>query len=196
MPAGMRIMLEVDDKGTPKVNRFEGRWNRMKNSVLRGTSSISRSWKMAQKSWGGLEQRIQRGVMLLKVALAGLAAAAIVVGAKFEQSMAKVASVAGASAAELRKLTLTARAWGAQTAYSASQVADAMYSLASAGQKTGEIIKSVGAVLMFAGAGATSMGEAAESVVQTLKMFGLAANQANRVVNVLAAGISTSMLTQ
>lgn len=194
MAAGLQLLLEVDDKGTPKVSKFEGRWEKMKRRVIGGTNAISRSWMKAKTAWGGLQRHIQRGAKILGLALAGLVTATVIVGAKFEQAMAKVSSVAGGTAADLRRLTATARKWGESTAFSASQVADAMYSLASAGQTTGQIIKSTGGVLLFAGAAATSMGKAAELVTKTLGAFGLKASATGRIVNVYAAAIAGSML--
>ena len=82
--AGLQLLIEIDDKGTPKVTRFEGKWNKMKGGILRGTGMIGKSWMRLKATWGGLERRINRGLTVLKFALAGLAAASVIVGAKFE----------------------------------------------------------------------------------------------------------------
>jgi TP901 family phage tail tape measure protein len=108
--------------------------------------------------------------------------------------MANVAAVASASDKELKQLTETARGLGATTAFTASQAAEAMMALAQAGQSTAEIYQTTGDVLLFAGAAQTSMADSAETLVATLAMFNLAADQSNRVVNVFAAGMASSLL--
>jgi TP901 family phage tail tape measure protein len=129
-----------------------------------------------------------------KLALAGLGIAAAVVGAKFEQSMANVGAILGRTREQMGLFIATARELGATTVFSASQAADAMYSLASAGQTAQQILASAPAVLLFAGAAATTLGDAAETLVQTLAQFNLQAEESTRVVNVFAAAISGSLL--
>jgi TP901 family phage tail tape measure protein len=70
-----------------------------------------------------------------------------------------------------------------------------MYSLASAGLSVKQIQAAVGPVLLFAGAAATSLGDAAEQTAQALRMFGLEADKTEEVVNVFTAGIQNSSLT-
>ena len=194
MGAGVQLVLSVDDTQMIKVDAANARFGALTAGVNRGAMQMAASWGRMSRGVAAFGAKFGRVFSIVKLGLLALGVASIIVGAKFEQSMANVASVAGASAEELRELSLTARAWGERTVYSASQVADAMYSLASSGQAVRQIKDSVGGVLLYAGAAATSMSEAAETVVGSLKMFGLAATETNRVVNVLAAGISSSML--
>jgi TP901 family phage tail tape measure protein len=139
-------------------------------------------------------QMVARYSMMAKLALAGIAIAAITTGAKFEAAMANVAAISGATAKELQSLTMLARGLGENTAFSASQASDAMTALAQAGQKVGQITRSVGSVLLYAGAAGTTMGDAAETLVQTLATFGLQATESDRVINVFAASMTKSLL--
>lgn len=195
MPA-LQLVIELDDKGSIKrVDQLDRKFDHLTKSVQGGSAKIAAGWGRIHASMSGMAARLSRISLIAKIALAGFAAAAIVTGAKFEQSMANVASVAGATDAELLQLSSTARFWGKQTAFSANEAADAMYSLASAGMKNIEIQSAVGGVLQFAGATASDLGAAAEQTVQALKMFGLQASETDRVINVFAGGISASMLT-
>ena len=54
---------------------------------------------------------------------------------QFEQSMANAASVAGATGDDFARMTALAREMGSKTVFSASQAADALYYMASAGYK-------------------------------------------------------------
>ncbi|OOZ41671.1 phage tail tape measure protein [Solemya pervernicosa gill symbiont] len=83
--------------------------------------------------------------MALQVASVAAASVAIrsviTTGASFYQQMANVASVAGAGADEMERLTSAARDQAKVSIFSASQVAEAQYHLASAGQS---VSRSVG----------------------------------------------------
>ena len=193
---GMQLVIDLDSAGAIKgVTTLDNKFKGLKKNVRGGAATISAGAAKMSRGFSGLSRVMSRAAMIGKLALAGLAVATIITGAKFEQSMANVASVANATEQELKHLTMTARAWGKETAFSASQVAEGMYSLASAGQKTIEIQKSIGGVLYYAGAAATSMAKATETTVQALKMFNLNAGQTNKVVDVFTAGIANSMLT-
>lgn len=195
MSVGMSLVIDLSDRGaTAKVTSLNTAFTGLKNNVRGGAASITAGAAKISKGVSGATAVIRRFAMVGKMAMAALAVATIVVGAKFEQSMANVASVAGATDAQLKELANTARYWGSKTAFSASEAAKGMYSLASAGQSVAEMKKSVGPVLLFAGAAATSLGQAAEMTVQSLKMFKLQASDASRVTNLFAAGISKSML--
>jgi len=193
---GMQLVIDLDDRGSiRKVRTLDKGFTSFKKNVRGGAADIAAGASKMQRGFAGVSRVFSRMAMIGKLALAGLAIATVIVGAKFEQSMANVASVAGASEQQLESLTNTAREWGKTTAFTASQVAEGMYSLASAGQKTIEITQSIGGVLMYAGAAATSMSKATETTVQALKMFNLRASATNRVVDIFTAGIANSMLT-
>ena len=120
---------------------------------------------------------------------------AIRTAAQFEQSMANTASVAGATSEELKKLSDYARKMGEQSVFSASQAADAMYYLASAGMNTKEIMGALEGTLALAAATQSDLAYTSESVAASLSQYGLAAEDAERVSNVFAAAISDSQAT-
>lgn len=114
---------------------------------------------------------------------------------KFEQSMANTASVAGATGEELKLLSDYAREMGAQSVYSASEAADAMYYLASAGMGTNEIMGSLKGTLELASATQADLAFTSNTVASALSQFDLEAEEADRVANVFAATISGSQAT-
>ena len=129
--------------------------------------------------------------------IGGVAAVGAIVGATkvfegFEQSIANTASVSGATGKELKKLEDAAREMGKTTAFSASQAADAMYFLGSAGYDTEQIIGSLNGVMMLAGATQSDLASTSETVVSTLNAFGMAAEESDRVANTFAASIAGS----
>lgn len=133
-----------------------------------------------------------RSQLLDATALAVAMAAPIKVAAQFEQQMAKVAAVSGASDAELQKLTATARNLGATTNWSASQAAEGMEFLAMSGFNTEQSIKAMPGMLNLASAGAIDLGAAADIASNVLTGFNLKASETGRLGDVLTNAFTTS----
>ena len=120
------------------------------------------------------------------------AAAAIREFAAFDQQMTNVAVVAGAADDELSKLSETAKSLALGTRFNPAQVAEGMYSLASAGQSVNEIIGTLPNVLDLAEAAQADLGQTTELTVSTMAQFGLEAYESQRVVDVFTASIASS----
>ncbi|MDE6604783.1 MAG: phage tail tape measure protein [Clostridia bacterium] len=162
-------------------------------------SSLSSGLQTAQKKLQSVASGFTKiGTKLtasVTVPLVALATAAVNVSKSFEQSMANAASVAGATSEELAQMTAIAREMGSKTVFSASEAADALYYMASAGYKVDQMADSIEATLNLAAATQTDLASATDTVISTLNQFGLEANQAERVTNVFAAAIGNSMAT-
>lgn len=120
-------------------------------------------------------------------AIGGALASSVGVAANFESAMSRVASVAGASQADLERMSTATREAGASSVFSASQAADAMYFLASSGMTVDQQITSLGSTLDLASAGGLELARSAEVMTSSLSQFGLGADQAERVANLFAA---------
>lgn len=113
-------------------------------------------------------------------------------GIGFEQAMADLSSITGIAGGELDKLGQTARRTGRESGLGANQAAKAFALLASQidVSKIGidglELLQEKSITL--AQAAGMSMDDAANSLAGTINQFGLAAGDAGRVINVLAAG--------
>jgi TP901 family phage tail tape measure protein len=112
--------------------------------------------------------------------------------ASFEQAMQNTFSVMSASASEMELLRATAEKMGAETRFSASQAANALYSLGSAGQNAQTSIKSLDGVLKLAGATGSDLESTSAMLASTLSQFKLSADQSSRVADVFARAISKS----
>lgn len=122
-------------------------------------------------------------------------AAAIGTFAEFEQQIANTASVVGAVGEEMDRLEAAARRAGVTTIFKASEAAEAMYYLASAGLDTQEIIQSLEGTLALAAATMYDLSDTTFIVVSALKQWRMDASEAIRVANVMAASISGSQAT-
>lgn len=120
------------------------------------------------------------------VPIAGVAAAAVKLGNDFEAQMSRVKAISGATGDEFQKLNEQALKLGADTAFSATEAAEGMENLASAGFNTQEIMKAMPGMLDLAASSGEDLANSADIAASTLRGFGLAADQAGHVADVLA----------
>lgn len=162
-------------------------------------SSLSKGLQNAQKQIQKVSQTFTKaGTKLtagITAPLVALGATAVKISGDFQQSMANAASVSGATGEELQRMTELAREMGAKTVFSASEAADALYYMASAGYKVDQMADAIEATLNLASATQSDLAFTTDTVVATLNQFGLAADQAGRVSNVFAASCGYSMAT-
>ena len=118
----------------------------------------------------------------------------ISVGKDFEQSMANVKAISGATGIEFRKLESSAKQLGASTKFTASQVAGLQTEYAKLGFSTKEILGAQSATLSLAAATGAELPRASEVAGATLRGFGIDAKDAGRVTDVMALSFSRSAL--
>lgn len=122
----------------------------------------------------------------LTVPIAGIAAAAINLGDEFEAQMSRVKAISGATGKDFDALTAQAKQLGQDTAFSASEAAEGMENLASAGFGTKEIMAAMPGMLDLAASSGEDLATSSDIAASTLRGFGLAADQAGHVADVLA----------
>jgi hypothetical protein len=125
------------------------------------------------------------------VAMGGLAVKTF---SDFEQSMAKVQAVSGATGQQFKTLNQLAKDLGATTRFTASEVSELMLNYSKLGFSAGEIEKITGATLNLALATGEDLAKSAEVAGSTLRAFGLDADQMLRVTDVMAKSFSSSAL--
>lgn len=116
---------------------------------------------------------------------------AIVKNANFEQSMADLSAITGLTGAALAKVGEDALRMGDDTQFSGSQAAEAFKLVASAkselASRPKELANVTDQVLLLAQAAKLNLATSATFTTASLNQFKLGADQAGRVVNVLAA---------
>ena len=116
------------------------------------------------------------------------------VAADFEQSMAKVKAVSGATASEFKKLKDNALELGSSTRFSATQVSALQLEFSKLGFTASQITDVTEATLNLAQATGSDLAQSAEVAGATLRAFGLKASETGRVTDVMAASFSSSAL--
>ena len=126
------------------------------------------------------------------VGLAGVAAAigkTITVGRAFEDNLNQLQAVSGATANEMQAVSARARELGNDLdlpTTSASDAAEAMLALSKGGLSVAESMAAAKGTLTLAAAAQVSGAQAAEIQANALNAFGLSADKANMVADVLA----------
>jgi len=170
MPGGkIDILVEPDTKGFPSKLA----------SGLRSASGI------ASSVGRGLGLAVAAGTA---IAGAGLASV-IKLGNDYQGALNEMQAVSGATALQMQKVGQTAKALGADMtlpATSAGDAANAMVELAKGGLSVDGAMKAAKGTLQLAAAAQVDGATAAELQSAALNSFGLAADQAGRVADVLA----------
>lgn len=109
---------------------------------------------------------------------------------KFEAAMSKVGAISRASAADMERLTATAKELGRKTQFTATQSAEAMSYLGMAGWNASQIIEGMPGLLNLAAAGNVDLARTADIVSDNLTAFGLAASQSGHMADVYATVIT------
>lgn len=146
-------------------------------------------------------QRVGQTVSSLKGTLAGLAGIAglgfslgsiITTTRQYGQALSDLSAITGATGAQLKQFDEAAQQMGRTTEYSASQAAEALKLMASAKPellKTADgLTTATNSALILAQAAGTTLPDATKTLALSLNQFGASASQADRYINVLAAG--------
>lgn len=114
------------------------------------------------------------------------------VGMTFDDSMAQVAAVSGATAEELEQLRAKAKEMGSTTKFTASEAADAFNYMAMAGWKTEQMIGGIDGILNLAAASGADLATTSDIVTDALTAMGYEAKDAGRLADVMAAASSNA----
>lgn len=145
------------------------------------------------------------GEKLLPVtgAVAGLGTAAVTTAANFESSMSQVqatmgitadavSEVNGESVNTMDTLSALAKKMGAETAFSASECAEALNFLALAGYDTQQMCDTLPTVLNLAAAGGIDLASASDMVTDAMSALGMGVDEAETMVDQMAKTASTT----
>lgn len=129
----------------------------------------------------------------LSVASAGaFGAFAIKSGMDFEAQMSKVQAISGANAEEMQLLANKSKEMGAKTKFSATESAQALEYMATAGWKTNQMVSGLPGIMNLAAASGEDLASASDIVTDALTGFGLKASDSAHFADVLAKASSSS----
>ena len=157
-------------------------------------TGINKATRMLS-GFGSNLQTVGRNIgMGIGVPLTALGATSVKTFAGFEQSMAKVRAVSGATAKEFSELSKVAKDLGASTRFTATQVSGLQLNFSKLGLKPDQINAVTEATLDLALATGEDLAESARVGASTMKGFGLEAKDMTRITDVMAKSFSSSAL--
>ncbi len=121
-------------------------------------------------------------------------AGAVSVGMDYTKQMSKVEALSGSTGLQMAELGANARKLGAETRWSATNVAEAYEYMALAGWDSNQMIATSKPLLDLATAGALDLAKASDIVTDTMTPFGMVAEEAGRAADVFAVAQSSANL--
>lgn len=130
------------------------------------------------------------GIGATTTAAVGFAKNSISVGQQFDSAMSQVAATMGTTVDNIQNLREFAQKMGSETAFSASQAAEALNFMALAGYDAETSMKMLPNVLNLAAAGGMDLATASDMVTDTQSALGLSLEQTERLVDQMAKASS------
>ena len=155
----------------------------------KASNKTSNLFKSTGSAFSDLGDKLEKsGKTLTKgltLPLVGVGTAAIKVATDFEKGMSEVKAISGATEKDFTALRDKAIELGADTAFSAKEVAGAMTEMAKAGWNSKQIIDGMSGVLSAAAASGEELSTVSTIVADTITGFGLAASDSTKVADLL-----------
>ena len=124
-----------------------------------------------------------------------LATEVVEVGSSFEKSMSNVQALSGATDEELQMLSDTAKEFGANTQFSATEAADALSYMALAGWDAQTSCDALGGVLDLAASSGMDLAEASDMVTDYMSAFSMEASESSYFADLLSYAQSNANTT-
>lgn len=176
------------------TSKFRSDFSKAQASVNRFRTSmvnVNRQLKRVGKQMSKVGKQMSASLTLPIVAAGALAVKTF---AEFEQEMAKVKAVSGATGEEFKKLENLAKSLGETTRFTAAEVATLQLNYSKLGFVPAQIEKITKPTLDLALATGEDLAQSAEVAGGTLRAFALTADQMPRLVDVMAKSFSSSAL--
>ena len=200
MATRLEILITAQNRASQDLRRLRQDFDRLSDEVTRNTTANAANARSTAAVGTAMSATAAqaRALRTAFIALGGIAlfAGAIRTVVEFEQAMQNVRAVSitladsfedfGGPEETFRALSEEARRLGAATQFTATQAANGLEFLARAGFTAQESISALEGTLALAASGNLDLGRAADIASNVLSGFNLAAEESNRVADVLA----------
>lgn len=154
------------------------------------SSDFDKGLSIAKTAMSSLGTGIKKGLAAARTAMVGFGKSAVTAGLQFDTSMSQVAATMGKSTDEIKDLREFAKKMGSETAFSASEAADALNYMALAGYNSKTSMKMLPNVLNLAAAGNINLAEASDMVTDAQSALGLKIDETSELVDKMAKASS------
>lgn len=150
------------------------------SDMEKGLKQASKSMKSAGKELSAVGATLTKGLTL---PIVGVSAAAIKMGSDFEDSLAKVATIADTSKKSLSDISTEVLSVSNATGAAASEINEALYQAISAGADTADATKLVETAVKAAKGGFTDTTTAVDGLTSVLNTYGMETADAESLAN-------------
>ena len=171
-------ILTLKDKMTAPLSNAVTKLESSSRQIGKFGNNMRQAGKIATTVGGGMTKYITAPIVGAMVASGKFAA-------DFQQSMAKVNTIADTTQVPMSKLQKQILALSNQTGVSASQIANNVYDAISAGQSTANAVKFVGNATKLAAAGFATTDQSLDVLTTTLNAYGMKSKEAKKVSDML-----------
>lgn len=179
-----------------KLNNAETKLNNSKKALLENKKALEEVNKELEKSKldkfteglgkaGEKAGKISDKMKPASVAITGFGTAATMASVGFEESMAKVSTIADDTEVPLDDLRKGIMDLSNQTGISCDEIANNVYDAISAGQKTGDAVNFVSNSTKLAKSGFAEAGQALDILTTILNSYGMKADEVTKVSDTL-----------
>lgn len=197
MKERLQLLIEVDDRGSPRVSKLGQDLDRTLGKATRDANRhFSGMQQSVSQSLDNVSRRVVQFGTLTGAVFAGLAARSVItLGAEFGKQMSAVQAVSQSTEKELAQLRDQAKQLGETTQFSASQAGAAMEQLGLSGFTAAEQMQAMPDVLNLAAAGSLDMAEAASIASDVMRGMGIEARDFRHAADVLAEAAANANQT-
>ena len=156
------------------------------NGIHSGLSDINTVFDKVGRVGAATFRAVATAAGAAAVAIGAVAAASIKVGMDFEKQMSAVEAISGANVKEMNALTMKARELAGVTIYDATEIGKAYEYMGMAGWKAEQMMSGIKPVIDLAAASGEDLAMVSDIVTDYLTAFNMEADEAQRLVDVMA----------
>ena len=185
--------IEFHAKGINQLKSQMSALEKKTRELEASTKGVGGAGRKAGASFKSMAIAIGGSTVALLMAKKALSAI-ITTGKEFEQAMANVKAISGATTVEFAALEVNAKSLGASTKFTASEISGLQTEFAKLGFSAKEIVGVTKGTLALASAVGADLATAAAVSGATLRGFGLDVKETGRVTDVMAQSFRKSAL--
>ncbi|MGG6437373.1 phage tail tape measure protein [Saccharococcus caldoxylosilyticus] len=184
----LRALQSRLEETNSAINKHTTTWGKLQEKL----STVGNNIRDIGQRMQNAGQSMAASFGAATTAIGGALGFAVKKSMDFEAQIDRVGAVAGATPAEIKKLEQAALDLGASTSKSATEVAQGMEIMGAMGYNTNQILAAMPGVIAAAEASGEDMALVADTVSAALNSFGLSADKASKVADVLAQAANDS----
>jgi len=173
---GLGFLFTAEDRASPVMNKVDKNYRK-----------LDRATEKTQKNTQAAQGAMMVGTATMAAGVGGLAVAfqSAKAAGEFEQVIAKVGAITGASAKDLEDLSAAAIQAGLDTQFSPKESAEGLAELGVRGLNAAESMQAFRGALDLAAGGQIGIAQASSTTASALRVFSLEADQAGVVADKL-----------